>query len=107
MMAPRTQPLSLTWTRGVPDVTLRIVAGSQQRVDGAPGTTSIGCVFESVDGSGSIDAALLAQVPAGTQLNLFTTRTKPVQAGDYDITVGYVTSAATPEKKAFPNIQLE
>jgi hypothetical protein len=99
---PRTAPITLTWTRGVPNVYFRVQPLSPIiEADGS--YTNFSCAFDSMAGTGSIDSALLSQIPAGTKLLLLTTW----EGVGGNTGVYVVTEAMTPDKNASVQIVLQ
>lgn len=103
--AQRNQDLTLTWTRGTENE-LFYLSGGGARLDGQPGLASLTCQFPSLTGTGTVSAALLQKLAPDTNLSLYTTAFKVVQAGDYAVTLVNVHSVANPDKVAVPNIHL-
>ncbi|HKO48623.1 MAG TPA: hypothetical protein VJV79_12915 [Polyangiaceae bacterium] len=86
LQIPSTRDLSLTWTRGVPDVWL-IMDASTARVDGMPGTASLYCAFPSESGTGTVRASLLKQLEQEALLRNLTVLIKRTLVGDYAVTL--------------------
>jgi hypothetical protein len=103
---PRSQDLSLVWTRGVKDVVLYVSAASS-RADGQPGMASFTCQFPSEPGSAVVKSSLLQQLYADVQVNLFTAATKVMTAGDYSITLAVSMPVATPDKAIITHLTLK
>jgi hypothetical protein len=103
---PRTQDLSLSWTRGVEGVFLYFVATSQ-RLDGQPGSTGITCQFPSEAGTAVVKSSLLQQLKPASPASLFTVAYKIVTAGDYRVSLGVTMPTANPDKAILPNLTLE
>lgn len=105
LFVSKSQDLSLTWTRGGENISFYIQASSA-RADGLPGGASLICNFPSIDGTAVIPATLLSKLPLDTKLYPYTTVTKTIRAGDYDVLVAYVTAIANPDKSVIPSFIL-
>jgi hypothetical protein len=103
---PRSQDLSLSWTRGVEGVFLYFIASSE-RADGQPGSAGISCEFPSEAGTGVVKSALLQQLKPASQASLFTVAYKIVTAGDYKVSLGVTMPTANPDKAILPNLTLD
>jgi len=71
IVAPRDRDLSLSWSSGPPSVALFV----QGQIHGAAGNLDdrfVQCELPAEAGRGEIPRALLEQVPAGTELRLYT-----------------------------------
>lgn len=95
--APLGADLVLTWTRGVKDVSL-YVQGYSVDANQAPTNASLVCTFPSEAGTGTIAKALLEKLGVDGRLNLYTSTTKTVTAGDYQVLLGTVMTVANPNK---------
>lgn len=104
--APRSQDLSLVWTRGAKDVYLYLTAGSV-RSDGSPGRAYLTCQIPSETGSAVIKSTMLQTLTPDTQLSLFTIGAKIITAGEYSITLATTLPAANPDKVLVPRITLK
>ena len=103
---PRSQDLSLSWTRGVEGVFLYFVASSE-RPDGQPGSAGIYCQFPGEPGTAVVKASHLQQMKPGSQASLFTVGGKVVTAGDYKVSLGVTMPTANPDKAILPNLTLK
>lgn len=104
--APRSQDLSLVWTRGVKDVYLYLAAGSV-RPDGLPGRAYLTCQIPSETGSTLIKSSLLQQLATDTAVTPFTIGAKIITAGQYSITLATTLPTANPDKDLIPRIVLK
>lgn len=104
--APRSQDLSLVWTRGVKDVYLYLTASSL-RTDGLPGRSWVTCQIPSESGSAVIKSSMLQLLAAETQMTLLTVGAKVITAGEYSITLATTLPAANPDKDLIPRIVLK
>jgi hypothetical protein len=104
--APRTAPLTLTWTRGAPGVYLVAQSLSIQGFAGL-GRVNAVCVFDSRAGSGTIPPEVLADVAPGQSFILLTATAAAAHAGTRDVTVWLLEEALTPDKKADVVVETE
>lgn len=104
--APRSQDLSLVWTRGVQGVVLYIT-GTALRADGMPGRAHLTCQVPSETGSFVVKSSLLQPFAADTRLNVLTVGTKVITAGDYSITLATTLPVANPDKDLIPILLLK
>lgn len=102
---PRSQDLSLVWTRGVKDVFFYLTASSL-RTDGLPGRSWLTCQIPSESGSAVIKSSMLQVLAADTQMTPFTIGAKVIMAGEYSITLATTLPAANPDKDLIPRIVL-
>jgi hypothetical protein len=102
--APHAEPLTLSWTRGVPGVFLVVQSLAIQGF-GAFGTVNARCFFDSQAGTGTVPAAVLSDVMVGQQFVLLTATAAVIEAGAQTLTVWFIGEALTPDKKA--NVMLE
>ena len=103
---PRSQDLSLAWTRGVDGVFLYLTAASQ-RADGMPGNAYLTCQIPSETGSATIKSSMLQLLAAETQLTAFSISAKVIAAGEYSITLATTMPTANPDKDLIPRITLK
>ena len=103
---PRSQDLSLSWTRGVEGVFLYFLASSQ-RADGQPGSAGISCQFPSEAGTAVVKSSHLQLLKPASQVSLFTVGGKVVTAGDYKVSLGVTMPTANPDKAILPNLTLK
>jgi hypothetical protein len=104
--APRSQDLSLVWTRGAKDVYFYLT-GSSARTDGLPGMAYLTCQIPSEAGSAVIKSSLLQLLAADTPFIPFTISTKVLTAGEYSITLATTLPVANPDKDLIPRIVLK
>lgn len=103
---PRSQDLSLVWTRGTQDVYLYLTASSL-RTDGLPGRSWLTCQIPSETGSAVIKSSLLQSLVAETQVTLLSIGAKVITAGEYSITLAATMPAANPDKDLITRITLK
>lgn len=103
---PRSQDLSLAWTRGVKDVYLYLTASSL-RTDGLPGRSWVTCQIPSETGSAVIKSSMLQLLAAETQVTALSIGAKVITAGEYSITLATAMPAANPDKDLIARITLK
>jgi hypothetical protein len=103
VLAPRTQDLSVVWSRGAPDVLfyLRGTSGDLMK------PLSIGCLVASTDGSLTLPTAELSQFSAGTTFTLATFSKKSARAGQYAVDMYLGGEIVSPDRQYAVEIMLE
>jgi hypothetical protein len=103
LQVPRSQALSLSWSRGATNVEFSLMSVSTTGVD--QGT--LNCNVPSTQGALTVAASLLEQLSPGTELWLLTWAQETVQAGDYAVQLRLGGAVATPDRSAAVEIVLE
>jgi hypothetical protein len=102
-MVPRTRDLVMTWTRGQPDIVLRIhslkIMGNTLR--------TFDCIVPSAPGTFSIPRAALQALGAAAELSVDTFRRHTFQDGAYQVDIYVGGNVLTPDKTKAVSIVLQ
>lgn len=96
---PRTQPFTFTWTRGVANVSMYLQSYAAA-ADASGDSLSFTCLVDSTLGTATLDAELVAAMPAGAEVNLYTVATGKAESDTSLVHVALVSEAISPEKTA-------
>lgn len=97
--APTTQDLVITFSRGRDRVSLQLLGGST--------TKTLSCTGLSSSSTLIVKAAALAALGAGAQLKAYTIGIGNAPISGWDVKIGTVADAITPDHKAAIAIQVE
>jgi hypothetical protein len=103
--APRTQDLTLAWTRGAADLWVQVQGASRDPATGS--TTSLYCSIPSESGSATIPSAALSSLATGTSVSFLTVKVAGLTAGSYAVNIVIGAEVLTPDKTKAVQIKLE